>query len=309
MWKRFGASLLTALLLASCSDSVAPEEERPFGDELRLRSFELVNLGADVPWYRSTTRATFEGYPQDEEGVLLFLGPDGEYHYHPVEMAQKGLAMVALYRRTGDERALDYARRHADRMLAEADTIGDGLYFPYTFDWRLHLNANYELMRAPWYSGMAQGQALSLLVHLHRITGEPAYLAAAHDVFRTFLRPGSAGETVRVDTAGYYWIEEYPADQSTGTLNGFIFGIYGLYDYYQWTGDEDAFHVLVAGLTTIHDKIHLFRAPSGPSYYCLSHRAQYPVYHQIHIVQLLNLFEITGEPYFEEMAAQFDQDA
>ena len=43
-----------------------------------------------------------------------------------------------------------------------------------------------------------------------------------------------------IDGDNYLWLEEYPdSDQPNKTLNGKIFAIYGLYDFYQLTGNQD----------------------------------------------------------------------
>ena len=109
-----------------------------------------------------------------------------------------------------------------------------------------------------------------------------------------------------VDEEGYYWIEEYPinypeeaADQ---VLNGFIFSIYGLYDYYLLTKDPDVKKILKASITTVYNYIPEFRDEGDISFYCLKHHHKDIKYHFIHQDQLSTLTNITGDPFFQAMA-------
>ena len=82
------------------------------------------------------------------------------------------------------------------------------------------------------------------------------------------------------------------------TLNGFMFAIFGLYDYYELTKSDTVKDILRATLTTIKYNIYDYRVEDDISYYCLRHNIQDPFYHKIHIAQLKYLTNITGDSYF-----------
>lgn len=270
--------------------------------------YEPALLDESQLWYRGTALQSFDDYPQDEDGVVV-NEYDGGIYYNPVSMAQRGMWFADNYRRTGDERYLERSEAHARRILLEAHEIDGALYLPYEFDFPLHGNPE-QLMEAPWYSGMAQGQALSLFLRLHDMTGREEYRDAADRLMPTFFRlHGDVDEFVaRIDCEGYYWIEEYPMEVSTETLNGFIFALWGVYEYWRTTGDEGAKQIVRASLATLKHYLPEFREPGEPSYYCLKHRAQYPRYHRIHVRQLEFLDRLSGDPYFSEQAELFASD-
>jgi len=56
-------------------------------------------------------------------------------------------------------------------------------------------------------------------------------------------------------------------DVPDNVLNGFIFGLFGLYEYWMLTKDPEAKFYIDASLTTLQDKLPLFRNPGGISYY------------------------------------------
>jgi hypothetical protein len=113
---------------------------------------------------------------------------------------------------------------------------------------------------------------------------------------------------VFIDNEKFYWIEEYPWNKRTQALNGFIFGIYGLYDYYHITDDLSALHLCQASITTVENYIDQYRVPDGISYYCLRQREQLPKYHLIHTNQLRMLYKITNHGFFSKMADAFYTD-
>ena len=224
---------------------------------------------------------TLEGDLTDEDGVILHE----KYGYHPVLLAQKILRYCDSYQLVREETYLEKAILFADKMLQLAsenddDIDDDIILFPYNFDFPLHGYPD-ETIRSPWYSGMAQGQA-----------------------FKDINMPWIS----YIDHNKYVWIEEYPMEDPTNALNGFIFAIYGLYDYYLLTQDSKCKEILLACLTTVKDNIHLFRNKDDLSYYCLKHKVKSESYHKVHIDQLEMLFLITQDRYFSAMAELFNND-
>ena len=76
------------------------------------------------------------------------------------------------------------------------------------------------------------------------MTGLPKWRDAADHTFRAFLRPGprSGPYILDVDSAGYYWLQEWPfaGMQPDDTLNGHNTSSYGIYEYYLVTHDARA---------------------------------------------------------------------
>lgn len=301
---------LAVALLTGCGQATepAPESCGPGSEVLHRVDYDLKIVPDSLLWYRGTPLQDLDAYPQDANGVILYE-MEGRYIYNTIQVAQKGLRFATNYERTGEAVYLERSLAHAAHLLAHADTVDGALYFPYPFEFELHGNTG-DVMPDPWYGGMAQSQIMSLLLWLHALTGEAHYLEAAHRIMPTFVRypPEAEPHTVRIDCEGYYWVEEYPREPSTQTLNGFIFGLWGLHDYWRVTGDETAEDLVKAGLATLKRYLPEFRVPGESSYYCLSHRAQIPNYHVTHIEQLLYLFRLSGDEYFREVLYQLAQD-
>ena len=244
-------------------------------------------------------------YRRDTDGVV-------RSYYHPVNIVFKTLQIIDGYVISGDEEYLKLTERIVEKMVSEAHTINGALFFPYKFNYNLYANPNMPLI-APWYSGMAQGMWLSVCARLYTITGKSRYLDIADSIFESLDRGRTDGIWVAdIDEQGYYWIEEYPMHPFDHTLNGFMFAVMGLYDYYMVRKNQDSREVLQAAITTLRRYISQYRVENDISFYSLNplnaKGFQYESYHVIHIELFLALYGITRDEYFRDMAITFYRD-
>jgi hypothetical protein len=269
---------------------ILPIGERPYD------AYANPPLADDPPYHDAA------GVPMQRIG--------GRLVYKPAGLSQLGILYVNAYRRTGDSRYLDRAvaiaavfRRIGVRSLG-------GLYLPYRFDWAPHRNPA-EVLRGPWYSAMAQGLALSLFTRLYQVTEEPGHLLTARQLYLSLRHIGrsSAPWVTYIDAGRYLWLEEYPLRYPDHVLNGALFAVIGLYDYYAQTRDLYALQTLRGALTTLKAHVIRYRNPGGPSDYCLRHGSAQIKYHRIHVWQLRLMTRITGDQYFAYVAGLFERDA
>jgi hypothetical protein len=299
------ASRIRALIEAQSLDAATT---RPLPTTYRRIGYQPVPLSMDyLPYNSSYVRPFDEPVPRDAYGVRMHaIG--GKLFDHPVAQASDGLDALNSYRLSGDGRYLDRALADADRLVDRKVVSDDAWYYPYPFDFALHGNPD-DMMVAPWFSGMAQGQALSLFVRLHQTTGAAEWRTAADATFATFLNAPVADlpSTVNIDPSGFLWLEEYPAwplTASDRTLNGHVFAIYGLYDYFRLTSDSRASSLWDGALATTRRYVQLgFLNPSWISHYCLAHpSALSTTYHEIHRAQMVSLHASTKDALFSRLA-------
>jgi hypothetical protein len=82
---------------------------------------------------------------------------------------------------------------------------------------------------AGWASGMAQGQAASVLLRAHALTGREDYLETARAALAPLTIPVAEGG-LQNDLDGVTVLEEYPAQRPAAILNGWIFALFGVYE-------------------------------------------------------------------------------
>ncbi len=241
-------------------------------------------------------------FPRDDDGVKMYEYND-RYYYHAVSMCHKAMDLLDAYHQTKDTVWLEQVKKYVRRLVVEASLIDGALYYPCRFDFKVHARDD-ALLRAPWYSGMAQGTVLSVLVRMFNATRDSTYLDFAHKTFKSFQRLRGEAEpwTVFVDSRGCYWVEEYPLSEPSMTLNGFIAAIYGLYEYHQLIKSDSSEKILKASFNTIKNYVPLFRRRGKPSLYNLRFRHYAADYHKLHIEMLLYLEQMTNDSFFGKWA-------
>ncbi|HEU5325906.1 MAG TPA: cell wall-binding repeat-containing protein [Candidatus Limnocylindria bacterium] len=249
-------------------------------------------------------------YGQLENGVYKW-NYNGTWVDHPVGQAQYVVNMLRNYRLDPKQEYLDLAIANASRLLERAVRHEGAVFFPYGFDFYLHGRGT---MRAPWYSGMAQGIALSGFVRLYQITHDRRWLQAANETYASFLvGRDSGGPWVTSTDNGLLWFELYPWTPNDHTYNGHNWAIYGLYDYWRLTGSSQAQQLIMAGLTTSKRALSIVRVPGGVMRYCiaqscLDRNVVNSDYHLVVTNQMIQLFRYTRDEDFARMADAFVTD-
>ena len=242
----------------------------------------------------------------DPAGIPLldYLGAIGK-QYNPIAISQYALGHFNAYFNSGDT-----ARRRkfllvADWLVNNLEQNQRGL-----FVWMHHFDFEYRTtLRAPWYSGLAQGQGLSVLVRAWRETQDARYLEAAHQAFAPMLVDVSMGGVHFTDSGGNRWIEEYIVDPPTHILNGFIWALWGVYDFWLATGDAEAGKLFRDCTGTLLNKLATYDTgywslyeQSGTRFKMLAS----PFYHRLHIAQLRIMHLLTGEALFQQTADRWE---
>ncbi|MFK5646872.1 D-glucuronyl C5-epimerase family protein [Ornithinimicrobium sp. LYQ121] len=252
----------------------------------------------------------------DSTGVRMFEADwDDTVYDHPIAQAQYGLSALESYRLTGDPEYLDVATRNAQRIVDRRDEIDGAWYFPYDFDFDLFRNGK-GVLTAPWASGMSSGQALSLFVRLHEVTGEKFWRDAADHTFAAFLQaPDGVGYfSSFVDDAGMLWLEEYsryPVMDSERVLNGHMWSMYGIWDYWMMNDyDHPDAELLWRGAMYTVDRTAepVFRTPEWYSLYSVWQKKEAPTYHWHHQQQFLMLYRMSHDTAWVDRAATFRDD-
>ena len=146
--------------------------------------------------------------------------PQLDYHghiglqYNPIAIAQYGLGNYNLWRQTGDPTRKQKFLLIADWLCSNLEPNAQGFAV-----WNHHFNWEYrDTLRAPWYSALAQGQGISLLVRAYKETGVPKYLDAARRAFVSFQHSIPDGGVAFTDESGDLWFEEYIVSPPTHIL-------------------------------------------------------------------------------------------
>ena len=143
------------------------------------------------------------------------------------------------------------------------------------------------------------------------MTGDARYRSAADWTFNSFLllADGSSPWTVMVNSAGEFWIEEYP--ESAGRFHAQR-PYLGRFSDSTTTGTltrrDDAYTLAASALSAAERVAKEARRPGGVSRYCLKHGFTSSGYHLHHTLQLMQLYALSGNPTFAQLADLFASD-
>jgi hypothetical protein len=242
----------------------------------------------------------------DSAGIPLL-----DYHgkigrqYNPIAIAQYGLGNYNLFRRTADLDRRGKFFLAADWLCQHLEPNAHGLaVWNHHFDWEYR-----DTLKAPWYSALAQGQGISVLVRAHKESGDTRYLDAAQRALTSFCRPAAEGGVAFTDERGDLWFEEYIVSPPTHILNGFIWASWGIYDYFLATGDASARDLFSRAVRTLVNNLGRYDLGFWSLYEQSGTRLPMvasPFYHQLHIVQLRVMHRLTGEDTFARVADRWE---
>jgi hypothetical protein len=252
-----------------------------------------------------TAKANYVGaYDSDGIPQLDYRGKIGR-QYNPIAIAQYGLGNYNLFVRTGAADRRDKFLKVADWLVSHLEKNTQGLaVWNHYFDWEYR-----DTLRAPWYSALAQGQGISVLVRAHKEFSDARYLDAASQAMASFFEPVTEGGVTFTDERGDIWFEEYLVSPPTHILNGFIWAAWGIYDYFLATRDPSAHELFARAVNTLIHNLDRYDLGFWSLYEQSGTRLPMvasPFYHQLHVVQLRVMHRLTGEDKFMCVADRWE---
>jgi hypothetical protein len=160
-------------------------------------------------------------------------------------------------------------------------------------------------LRPPWHSALLQGQAASIFVRAHKLTGESRWGAAARAAVAPLLEP--RGELVTATRSGPI-LEEAPSDPASHILNGWISALWGVRDVAVAQGDDRAHAVFAASAGALRDHLPVYDTGWWTLYSLFPHALPdlaKPIYHAVHADQIEVLHRLTGIVEFRDAAVRW----
>jgi heparosan-N-sulfate-glucuronate 5-epimerase len=221
--------------------------------------------------------------------------------YNPIAIAQWGLGNFNLHLKSNNAEHKRKALAAANWLVKHLEPNAYGVpVWNHLFDWEYRTP-----LRAPWYSGLAQGQGISLLVRVAQATGNSEYLDAAARAFIGFSKSTQEGGVVFTDEFGDIWFEEYIVSPPTHILNGFIWAAWGVYDFFLATKDKAAQDLFDRAVETLRKNLERYDLGFWSLYELsdtLLPMVASPFYHQLHVTQLRLMYRLSGDEVFGRYA-------
>jgi heparosan-N-sulfate-glucuronate 5-epimerase len=237
----------------------------------------------------------------DKNGIAMWdykgrLGLHTEYV--PWVISSYALGMYNLHYDTLKKSYLEKFFKHVDFLVRNLTYRRNFGVWLVQFPWI----APCYLCKQPWISGMYQALGLSALARAWMISKNEKYLDTAQRALLSFEVPVFKGGVLKVDGKGFWWYDEYACTKRANVLNGFLFALIGIYEYYKVSKDPKALFLFNNGIKTAryyigkYDLNFLVFKWSKYDDKLLFYSG--PKYHNWHIKQLRKLHEITRDKKF-----------
>lgn len=259
------------------------------------KSIFHVNQGEGTCYSKTEVK----GYYNDLTEKVLKDKPDIKVPKYNIEKAgeiyfsigvfQYGLASYDLYLKTGEQ-------VYKDKMIACADWAIENQQENGGWETFAFLNKQQP------YSAMAQGEGISMLIRAHIVTKDQKYLTSATKAKNLMIKPISDGGTTKYVGDDVY-LYEYTFTEIV--LNGWIFSLWGMYDYFKYLHDEGAGEFLNKTLQTLKKKLPEFDLKYW-SRYDDGKNICSPFYQRLHVAQLRVMYDLFGDSIYKEFADKWD---
>ncbi len=236
----------------------------------------------------------------DENGVPLW-GWGTNSSYFSIIIAQYGFILHEIWQR--DNNLVDYL----DKMNACLNWFESNKEnFKETYLWRQPWGDSRYDLESGWVSAMAQGEIISFYLRMYQINGDENLLDTALKAYNFMQFEVKEGGVRRYDSDGNLWLEEYPTEEPSLVLNGFIYAVFGLYDLYRVTKSDKVKCDIDLCIKTLKENISKYDTGYW-SLYDQMYKELVKYYYQknVHTPQLEALYELTGEEIFRHYAAKW----
>lgn len=214
---------------------------------------------------------------------------------NPVTLSQYALVCFDTYKRTGDAKykksflnQVRYLMDEKKYKLLAYDRVG----YPY--------NYSFHDLKPDWYSGLAQAEAICVLIRYYSLTRDTQALSLIVKLKNQLFWPMEDGGLLTKTPEGGPWIEEYPnSKQNKHVLNGFLITIFGIYEYTMlFPDDTKALEMYRNCLVSLKNSVGFYDTGSWLQYDRGTKQSVSNWYMKAQVIEMKMIFEITNDPFF-----------
>ncbi len=220
---------------------------------------------------------------------------------NPVISSMFAISYYDDYVITGNETAKLFFFSNADWLVSYSKLRGNYSIYEYEFPWPKY---NLPLF---WTDGMAQGKAIQVLLKAHELSNDQKYLDEARLLLNAFfVDVKDGGVTYKTEDEGW-WYEHYAHKEGKAprVLNGHIFSLLGIYDYYEYTKDPDAKFLFEQGVIALKKDLSNYDYDGYSTYDAIGNPSRN--YHKLHQELLGEMYTLTNEEIFNEYMKKWEK--
>ena len=239
-------------------------------------------------------------YRLEPDSLISVYYPGIGWQSNCVTSSQFAIFSYEDYIRTGNENSKKLFFRQVREFCSTYHVFKGTVAYPYQFA--------YVGFPAGWYSGLAQGQVLSVLVRAFVLTNDENYLNLALKIADFMFISVDEGGVFQSTPEGYEWIEEYPTTPPSYVWNGFVFAVMGLIDLHKVCPSEKLSKHIAQCIMAIKNTIDIYDTGSQLHYGRGSWDGLCDLrYKGIQTHQCKHLYYATKDPFFYNIYVKWFQ--
>ncbi|MCF7792850.1 MAG: D-glucuronyl C5-epimerase family protein [Candidatus Cloacimonetes bacterium] len=190
-----------------------------------------------------------ENYRFDKNGIPVVSFPGiSEDQYNPVTIAQYALAVWEL--------ELPKSKPDFGIFLKLSNWF---IQNHENGKWQYLYEDKISNLPYGWISGMAQGQGISVLLRAYSVDKKKKHLEVCDQAIQYFQKSMADDGVAYKFEAANWWFEEYPNPNNPGhVFNGHIFALFGIWDHFRITRNENSKLLFDKGVNGIIDQLEKY---------------------------------------------------
>jgi len=240
-------------------------------------------------YYNDLTNKVSEKTILDESGIPINMTIANVETYFPITIFQYALGLYDLYLIENKKEYLEKFINIADWTIANQEN--DGMW---------DCMGKLKDKAHETQSSMCQSEGVSVLLRAYVETNEMKYYKAATKAIDFMIKDINKGGTCLYKN-GEVIFQEYVSKYNLSVLNGWIFSVFGLFDYTLISPEKKYKEILYRTIDSMSKQLKNYDRKYW-SNYDLKGTIASPSYHDIHIKQLEILYELFGKEEFKFFA-------
>ena len=245
-------------------------------------------------YYNDLTKKVSDSIELDENGIPVNITITGLKTHFPIAVFQYGLGLYDLYLLKKDDKYIEKFMNIADWSLDQQQKKG-------MWDCMGKLKDSCHKTQ----SAMCQSEGASVLLRAYCITNNIKYYDAAKKAIDFMLKDIKDGGTCLYDNENVIF-QEYVSEYNLSVMNGWIFSIFGLFDFTLINKEKKYKMILNKTITSLCKCLPHYDRTFWTNYDLVGTIAS-PAYHDLHIRQLQLLYKMFGKNDFAVYAKKWEK--
>lgn len=245
-------------------------------------------------YYNDLTNKVSDKTFLDENGIPINTTIANIDAHFPISIFQYGLGLYDLYLATNK-------KEYFEKFLIIADWAIENIEENGMWDCMGRLGDQAHFTQ----SSMCQSEGVSVLLRAYIQTNQSKYLETSTKAVNFMIKDVNNGGTTLYKGEDIIF-QEYVSKYELSVLNGWIFSIFGLFDYTLISNDKKYKIILKDTLCSLKKQIKNYDRKFW-SNYDLKGTIASPAYHDLHICQLKLLYDLFGIEEFKIYAEKWEK--